>query len=126
MEIKWHDIDPPTGKRRYLAAERFGGVWKFRWKLQKRGDWTRGLQPTRAMWEHILDALERRYWRREGVELEDIDEVKKIMEVGMATVLRDVPVIANPCLMRRWMKEADAVFDSSGRLVPWEPKKETA
>jgi hypothetical protein len=79
MEIKWHDIDPKSGKRRYLAAERFGGVWSFRWKLQKRGDWTRGLRPTRAMWEHVLDAMERRYQRREGVELEDIDEVKKIL-----------------------------------------------
>ena len=79
MEIKWHDIDPETGQRRYLCAERFAGVWKFRWKLKRRGQWTRGLEPTRAMWEHILDALERRYWRREGVELEDIEQVKKIL-----------------------------------------------
>ena len=79
MEIKWHDIDPETGKRRYLGAERFAGVWAFRWKLQKRGDWTRGLAPTRAMWEHILDGLERRYWRREGVEESDIAQVKKLL-----------------------------------------------
>ena len=79
MEIKWHDIDSETGQRRYLAAERFGGVWKFRFKFTKRGDWTRGLMPTRAMWEHVLDALERRYWRREGVEQEDIDQVKKLL-----------------------------------------------
>lgn len=79
LEIKWHDIDPQTGQRRYLCAERFAKQWTFRWKLQKRGDWTRGLQPTRAMWEHVLDALERRYWRREGVELEDIEAVKKIL-----------------------------------------------
>jgi hypothetical protein len=79
MEIKWHDIDPDTGRRRYLCAERFARVWKFRWKLQKRGEWTRGLEPTRAMWEHVLDALERRYWRREGVEQKDIDQVKKLL-----------------------------------------------
>lgn len=79
MEIKWHDIDPETGMRRYLAAQRFAHVWKFRWKLQKRGDWTRGLEPTRAMWEHVLDAMERRYWRREGVELEDITAVKRTL-----------------------------------------------
>lgn len=79
MEIKWHDIDPATGQRRYLAAERFAGVWRFRWKLQKRGDWTRGLTPTRAMWEHVLDALERRYRRREGVEEEDIEQVQKLL-----------------------------------------------
>lgn len=79
MEIKWHDTDPVTGRRRYLAAERFAGVWKFRWKLTKRGEWTRGLTPTRAMWEHLLDALERRYWRREGVELDDIEQVKALL-----------------------------------------------
>jgi hypothetical protein len=80
IEIKWHDIDPATEKRRYLCAERFAHAWKFRWKLTKRGEWTRGLVPTRAMWEHVLDALDRRYWRREGVELEDIDEVKEILK----------------------------------------------
>ncbi|MBI3823051.1 MAG: hypothetical protein HY289_10290 [Planctomycetes bacterium] len=85
MEIKWHDIDPGTGQRRYLCAERFAGVWRFRWKLQRRGEWTRWLEPTRAMWEHVLDALERRYWRREGVEQKDIDVVKRIL----ADVIRD-------------------------------------
>jgi hypothetical protein len=79
MEIKWHDLDPATGQRRYLAAERFAGEWNFRWKLTKRGPWTRGLAPTRAMWEHILDSLERRYRRREGVEDEDIEQVQKIL-----------------------------------------------
>jgi len=79
MEIKWHDIDPETGKRRYLAAERFAGVWSFRWKLQKRGDWTRGLEPTRAMWEFLVDALERRYRRREGVEERDIAQAQKLL-----------------------------------------------
>ena len=79
MEIKWHDIDPESGKRRYLCAERFAREWRFRWKMQRRGEWTRGLEPTLAMWEHVLDSLKRRYRRREGVELEDIDAVKKIL-----------------------------------------------
>ena len=79
FEIKWTDEDPETGQRRFLCAERFAGEWSFKWKLQRRGDWTRGLEPTRAMWEHLMDALERRYWRREGVELEDIEAVKKIL-----------------------------------------------
>ena len=79
MEIKWHDTDPDTGQRRFLAAERFAGEWRFRWKLQRRGEWTRGLEPTRAMWEHVLDALERRYWRREGVEEADIKQVKTLL-----------------------------------------------
>jgi hypothetical protein len=79
MEIKWHDTDPDTGQRRFLCAERFAGVWSFKSKLQRRGEWTKGLAPTRAIWEHVLDSLERRYWRREGVELADIEQVKKIL-----------------------------------------------
>ena len=57
MQIKWTDTDPETGQRRFLCAERFAGVWSFKWKLQRRGDWTKGLEPTRAMWEHVLDSL---------------------------------------------------------------------
>jgi hypothetical protein len=79
MEIKWHDIDPETEKRRYLCAQRFAGEWSFRWKLQRRGDWTRGLEPTRAMWEHVLDSLQRRYRRREGVSEADITQVERIL-----------------------------------------------
>jgi nicotinate-nucleotide pyrophosphorylase (carboxylating) len=79
MEIKWHDKDPDTGQRRYLCAERFAGVWRFRWKLERRGEWTRGLEPTRAMWEHLLESLERRYRRREGVDDKDIEQVAKIV-----------------------------------------------
>ncbi len=80
MEIKWHDIDPELEKKRYLCAERFAGVWSFRWKLQKRGDWTRGLEPTREMWEHVLDSLQRRYRRREGVSEADIAQVVQILK----------------------------------------------
>ena len=79
MEIKWHDIDPETQRKRYLCAERFAGEWSFRWKLQRRGEWTRGLEPTRTMWEHVLDSLQRRYRRREGVSDADIDQVERIL-----------------------------------------------
>jgi hypothetical protein len=79
MEIKWHDIDPETGQRRYLSAERFAGKWRFRWKLQRKGNWSRGLAPTLMMWEHVLDSLRRRYRRREGVSDEHIAEVESIV-----------------------------------------------
>lgn len=85
LEIKWKDIDPETGQRRYLCAERFARVWRFRWKLVRRGEWNRWLEPTRAMWEHVLDSLKRRYTRREGVEDADIDQVAKIL----AALVRD-------------------------------------
>jgi hypothetical protein len=79
MQIKWTDTDPETGQRRFLCAERFARVWSFKWKLQRRGDWTRGLQPTRAMWDHVLDGLKRRYRRREGVSDEDVEQVERII-----------------------------------------------
>jgi hypothetical protein len=79
MEIKWTDTEPESGQRRFLCAYRFAGVWHFKWKLQRRGDWTRGLQPTRAMWEHVLDALHRKYVRRDGVQPEDIVQVERIL-----------------------------------------------
>ena len=85
LEIKWKDVDPDTGQRRYLCAERFARVWRFRWKLVRRGEWNRWLEPTRAMWEHVLDSLKRRYTRREGVEDADIDQVAKIL----AAIVRD-------------------------------------
>jgi hypothetical protein len=80
MEIKWTDIDPETGERRFLCAEKFAGRWWFRWKLQRRGPWTRGLQPTREMWEIVLDNLRRRYRRREGVSDEDVEQVERVLK----------------------------------------------
>ncbi len=79
MEIKWTDTDQATGQRRFLCAARFAGVWRFRWKLQRRGPWTCGLEPTRAMWEHVLDSLQRRYRRREGVSDQDVKQVERIL-----------------------------------------------
>jgi hypothetical protein len=79
MEIKWTDTDPASGQRRFLCAERFARVWRFKWKLQRRGDWTPGLQPTRIMWEHVLDSLRRRYQRREGVSEEDVAQVETVL-----------------------------------------------
>lgn len=79
MEIKWTDTEPETEERRFLAAERFAGVWRFRWKLQRRGPWNRDLEPTLAMWEHVLDSLKRRYRRREGVSDADVDQVERIV-----------------------------------------------
>ena len=84
MEIKWTDTDLGTGQRRYLRAQKFAGTWEFSYRLQRRDvRWLR-LEPTRAMWEHILDSLRRRYRRREGVSDEDVEQVERI--------LRDLPV----------------------------------
>jgi hypothetical protein len=79
-QIQWTDIDPETGQRRFLCAEKFAREWRIKWKLSRRGEWTRGLVPTRAMWEFILDSLKRRYRRRQGVSDEDIAQVERILK----------------------------------------------
>lgn len=50
-------------------------------------------------------------------------EIKRIMIEAMALVTPHVKPNANVCLMRRWDKAAEPVFDSNGRLNIWEPKK---
>ncbi len=47
-------------------------------------------------------------------------EVRRIMEESMKLIVTDVKIKAQPCLMRRWMKEAEPVYKDD-RLVPWEP-----
>jgi hypothetical protein len=79
IDIKWTDSEPETGQRRFLCATKFAGAWSFKWKLQRRGDWTKGLRPTRAMWEHVLDSLQRRYRRREGVDEDDVRQVELLL-----------------------------------------------
>jgi hypothetical protein len=79
IEIKWTDTDPATGERRYLCADKFAGQWRFKCRPHRRDEWTRGLEPTLEIWEHVLDSLHRRYRRREGVSDEDVDQVTKIV-----------------------------------------------
>lgn len=49
-------------------------------------------------------------------------EVAKLMVDSMSKITPDVKPGAEPVLMRRWDKKAEPVFDSCGRLIPWEPK----
>ena len=80
MEIKWTDTDPETGQRRYLRAAKFAGTWSFSYRLRRRDvRWT-ALEPTRVMWEHVLESLRRRYRRREGVSDEDIEQVERVLK----------------------------------------------
>ncbi|HXG08520.1 MAG TPA: hypothetical protein VNK04_01905 [Gemmataceae bacterium] len=80
IEIKWTDSDPVTGSRRFLRAQKYAGKWTFSFRMQRRDvRWLR-LEPTRAMWEHVLDSLKRRYRRREGVSDEDIEQVERLLK----------------------------------------------
>jgi hypothetical protein len=79
MEIKWTDVDPETEERRFLRADRFARKWRFASRTRRGEQWDCSLTPTLTMWEHVLDSLERRYRRREGVSDEDIADVKGIV-----------------------------------------------
>jgi hypothetical protein len=89
MEIKWTDTDPTTGQRRFVAADRFAGRWTFRAKASRRGDDWSAVAPTRAIWETLLEALERRYRRREGVTDADLTFVRRAL-----ADFRDPPAVA--------------------------------
>ena len=79
MEIKWDDTDPGTGRRRYVKAEHIAGRWTFYCRRERRGIWEKWSNPSREMWEELLEGLERRVQRREGVEESDVAEVQKIL-----------------------------------------------
>ena len=46
----------------------------------------------------------------------------QIMVESMRVWVPDVHINAEPAAMTHWYKEAEAVYDESGRLIPWEPK----
>ena len=62
-----------------MRAERFGKAWQFSFRTTRRGIWEPGPPPTRAMWEHILDVLERRFRLRHGVTDVEVAELKRIL-----------------------------------------------
>jgi hypothetical protein len=79
LEIEWTDTDPDTGERRFVCATKFARVWRFKIRFKRRTNWEPALTITREMWETLLDGLERRYRRREGVSEEDIANVNKVL-----------------------------------------------
>jgi hypothetical protein len=87
MDIQWTDTDPETGAKLYYKAERFAGFWKFRVREHRRGE-SKRVAATRAMWDEVLDALERRYRRREGVSDADVEQVRRII-----AELREPPAV---------------------------------
>jgi len=79
MSIEWTDLDPETGDKRFVCAEKFARQWRFKVRFRRRTDWQPSEAPSRDMWETLLDALERRYRRREGVSDDDLASVRKIL-----------------------------------------------
>ena len=78
MDIQWTDEDPDTGDKRFVSAERFAREWKFFIRFRRRENW-QPIHPTKLMWEELLDGMERRLSRREGIEEFEIKDVKKIL-----------------------------------------------
>lgn len=80
MQIEWIEEDPAMGTKRYVRAERFARKWSFRVRARRRTtNWEPPVLVTREMWETLLDALERRYPRREGVTDEDLKQVRAVI-----------------------------------------------
>lgn len=51
-----------------------------------------------------------------------VNRVCELMVESMRVVTPDVTPRVEPALMRRWDKDAEAVYDEQGRLIPWTPK----
>ena len=82
MSIEWTDTDPETGERRFVQAEKFARKWSFKIRFRRRTDWQQVENPTRDMWEDLLEALERRIQRPEGITEDDLKFVRaKIKEI---------------------------------------------
>jgi hypothetical protein len=79
MEIEWADADPRSGEKRFIRARKFARDWSFQIRVKRRTNWELAPTVTREMWETLLDALERRYRRREGVTEEDLARVRAVL-----------------------------------------------
>lgn len=79
VEVQWTDTDPDTGDKRFVNVERFAGKWTFSVRFRRREDWQTPSKITREMWETLLEALERRFHRREGVTEDDLKAIRKIL-----------------------------------------------
>jgi len=88
VEVQWTDEDPESGQKRFVRVTRFAGVWDFRVRFRRRENWITVGNVTRDMWEALLESLERRYQRREGVSDDDLKTVRK-----MLAQLKDSPAL---------------------------------
>ncbi len=80
MHLQWTDYDPNTGERRFIRAERFAGKWTFAQRATRRGIWEAIAEPEKQLWIDLLESLERRLSRKEGIELADVAMVKRLLD----------------------------------------------
>jgi hypothetical protein len=79
VDVQWTDLDPETGEKRFVRAEKFARAWSFAVRHRRRESWAPPARVTREMWETLLDALERRYRRREGISEADVEAVRRTL-----------------------------------------------
>lgn len=79
MDIQWNDTDPITGEKRFVCAEKFARSWRFKVRFKRREDWAQNTPPTLEMWQELLDAIERRFQRGDGIDEADVASVRKIV-----------------------------------------------
>jgi DNA polymerase I-like protein with 3'-5' exonuclease and polymerase domains len=48
--------------------------------------------------------------------------VAELMVEGMTIICPDVPIKAEPLLMRSWHKDAEPIYDEKNRLAIWTPR----
>lgn len=89
MHIEWTDKDPESGAKRTVRAEKFARKWTFRIQFRRYTNWEPVPHPTRDMWETLLDALERRLPRREGVTDADVKQVRATVQALPAEEAED-------------------------------------
>lgn len=82
MHIEWTDKDPESGAKRTVRAERFARKWTFRVQFGRYTNWQPVPRPTADMLESLLDALERRLPRREGVTDDDVKQVRAALRAA--------------------------------------------
>ncbi len=75
VEVQWTEADPDTGDKRFVCVDRFARQWRFRVRDRRREPWAE-VRPTPEMWAELLDALERRLPRKEGVTEADVAFVR--------------------------------------------------
>jgi hypothetical protein len=78
-DVQWTDTDPDTGEKRFVCVEKFARQWRFKVRGRRRENWSPAARVTREMWETLLDALQRRYQRREGVTDADLAAVRAVI-----------------------------------------------
>ena len=77
VEIQWTDQDATTGEKIFIQVERFAGKWTFKRRAKRRENWQKISTPDASLWEALLEAIERRYQRREGITETDLAHVRQ-------------------------------------------------